>query len=278
MTTERLIDRTKNKYSQNGEDGIIETIFQKIPVANRTCCEFGAWDGIHLSNCRKLVEEGWKAIMIEGDSQRYGDLVENYRKNPDVKCVNKFVGSDENSLKTILESYAVDSLDFLSIDIDGLDYEIFETLDIQPTVLCIEVNAGHAPSSRVRIPKEISADNVGQPLGLFFDLAVKKGYDLVCYNGNAFFLKAEIREKSGIPALNPEEAYSQLLDWLPEDARNYLYLVNLGVVYPYHKFMNPYLSRESLGLGRAKAFLLIIKWAVRSLLSKVLSVVRKTFV
>lgn len=195
-----------------------------------------------------------------------------------MKCVNKFVGSDENSLKTILESCAVDSLDFLSIDIDGLDYEIFETLDSQPAVLCIEVNAGHTPSSRVRIPKEISADNVGQPLGLFFDLAVKKGYDLVCYNGNAFFLKTEIREKSGIPALKPEEAYSQFLGWLPDEARNYLYLVNLGVVYPYHKFMNPYLSRESLGLGRAKAFFLIIKWAMRSWLSKGLSAVKKTFV
>lgn len=82
MSTERLIDRTKNKYSQNGEDGIIETIFQTIPITNRTCCEFGAWDGIHLSNCRKLIEEGWTATMIEGDALRYEDLWRTIAQTP----------------------------------------------------------------------------------------------------------------------------------------------------------------------------------------------------
>lgn len=277
MSTRDLIDYAKNKYSQNGEDGIIEAIFQKIQISYRICCEFGAWDGLHLSNCRKLIEEGWTAVMIEGDSRRYNDLVENYRSNPEVKCINKFVDSHKNSLKTILGDCGIKSLDFLSVDIDGLDYEIFETLDMQPAVICIEVNAGHDPLSRVRIPTEISAWNVGQPLGAFFDLASKKGYDLVCYNGNAFFVRSDSRQKSGIPALQPDEAYSQFLRWLPAKARQYLYLVNLGIVYPYHRFQNPNLTRVALGLGWTTSIFLIFRGAVRSLLSKVLSVIRKIF-
>lgn len=277
MSISDLIDLAKNKYSQNGEDGIIEAIFKKIPASLHTCCEFGAWDGLHLSNCRKLIEEGWSAVMIEGDSRRYNDLVENYRSNLEVKCVNKFVGSHENSLKTILSDCGIKALDFLSVDIDGLDYEIFETLDLQPAVICIEVNAGHDPMSRTRIPAEVSAHNVGQSLGLFSDLAIKKGYDLVCYNGNAFFVRSDLRQDSAIPSLQPYEAYSQFLRWLPANARQYLYLVNLGIVYPFHRFQNPNLSRVALGLGWMTSIFLIFRGTVRSLLSRVLSVVRKIF-
>jgi hypothetical protein len=40
----------KNVYSQNGEDGIIDYILNKIPDKDNWCCEFGAWDGKYLSN------------------------------------------------------------------------------------------------------------------------------------------------------------------------------------------------------------------------------------
>jgi hypothetical protein len=275
MFNSNLIGNAKNKYSQNGEDGIIEKFFEEIPAVSRSCCEFGAWDGLNLSNCRKLIEEGWSAVMIEGDSGRYKALVENYRSNSEVKCVNRFVDAGANSLKSILNEFGVDSLDFLSVDIDGLDYEIFESLDLRPAVTCIEVNAGHDPLSRVRIPAEISAHNVGQPLGLFYDLAKKHGYDLVCYNGNAFFVRSDLRKGSNIPALEPSDAYSQFLNWLPSNGRQYLYLVNLGVVFPFHQFNNTNLSRVALGLGKATSILLVIRWGARSLASKCLSLIRK---
>ena len=42
----------KNIYSQNGEDGIIEVILNRLDdKLDKTCCECGAWDGINLSNC-----------------------------------------------------------------------------------------------------------------------------------------------------------------------------------------------------------------------------------
>ena len=55
--------------SQGGEDGILEEIFRRIPVsANQTakrrwCVEFGAWDGVHLSNTRQLLKsKEWGAV------------------------------------------------------------------------------------------------------------------------------------------------------------------------------------------------------------------------
>ena len=45
----------KKIYSQNGEDGIIEKILSRLDgKLDKTCCECGAWNGIHLSNCYNL--------------------------------------------------------------------------------------------------------------------------------------------------------------------------------------------------------------------------------
>ncbi len=49
-----LLATRRNDYSQNGEDGIIDAIFAAIAPTNRWCCEFGAWDGLHFSNSRRL--------------------------------------------------------------------------------------------------------------------------------------------------------------------------------------------------------------------------------
>lgn len=51
----------KNVYSQNGEDGIINEILNRLDMVdanNFWCVEFGAWDGRHFSNTFALVETG----------------------------------------------------------------------------------------------------------------------------------------------------------------------------------------------------------------------------
>ena len=46
----------KKIFSQNGEDGIVEEILNRLSGSlDKICCEFGAWDGIHLSNIYNLV-------------------------------------------------------------------------------------------------------------------------------------------------------------------------------------------------------------------------------
>ena len=66
----------KNIYSQNGEDGIIEYLLDKIEDKDYWCCEFGAWDGQHLSNTFNLVSNrNYNAVYIEGDESKYQDLL-----------------------------------------------------------------------------------------------------------------------------------------------------------------------------------------------------------
>jgi hypothetical protein len=55
-------------HSQSGEDGVISWAFEIIGERSKWCVEFGAWDGVYLSNaCNLIRNAGWSALMIEGD-------------------------------------------------------------------------------------------------------------------------------------------------------------------------------------------------------------------
>ena len=246
---ENLLKHRKNIYSQNGEDGIVGELFKQIGVVNFTCCEFGAWDGIHLSNCKNLIDNNWTAVMIEADQSRYEQLQKTYHGNEQVSLINALVDNNKNSLKSLFSQHGLSlQLDFLSIDIDGLDYEIFEGLDMHPRIICIEVNSGHNPNNGVRIPREIALSNVGQSLSIFCEIAQKKGYKLVAYNGNAFFCLREADLDNRLQELLPTTAYMQFLNSLNEKHKIWLYRVNKADVNPWYRFHNPYLSGASLGI------------------------------
>jgi len=256
MTQEDILDYKQNVYSQFGEDGIIQHLFDRIGYGSKICCEFGAWDGIHFSNCRNLILGGWQAVMIEGDDKRFEDLCRNYVDNPFVKSINRFVDTADNNLDAILEDLHIASLDFLSIDIDGLDYQIMESLQTRPRIICVEVNAGHNPEDRSAIPPNIAKDNIGQPLSCFCELAEEMGYHLSCYNGNAFFVQRDICQRHSLPSLSAQDAYRSYLSHLSHSEREWLYLANMGIVPPYYRFHNPYLDASALGIGRKRALAL----------------------
>jgi len=259
MQQENLLTYKENVFSQGGEDGIIATIFKKIGIKSKACLEVGAWDGVRFSNCRKLILDGWRAVMIEGDPNRFNELISNFKDNPLVICVNKYIDDGIDRLDSILKEFNISNLDFISIDIDGLDYEILETLEICPRVICIEAEFGHDPRLETRVPRDIAKNNVGQPLEMFVRLAEKKGYNLVCYTGNALFVRRDTIRESSLPALSAEQAYIQRLNDLSTSDREYQYIHNLGMSSAHYKFNNPHLSRRSLGIGIFRASRLVCR-------------------
>src|SRR4051812_46672022 len=114
----------KNVTSQWGEDGIIEEILERLKMnadgEKRTCVEFGAWDGKHMSNTWRLWhDKGWDAMLIEGDRKRWQNLKEDVKPFSKVIAHNAFVrNSGPNSLDSILENSNIRQVDLLSIDID----------------------------------------------------------------------------------------------------------------------------------------------------------------
>ena len=108
----------KNIYSQHGEDGIIEEILSSLDdKLDKTCCEFGAWNGIYLSNCYNLIKnKNYSALLIEADKKKYKELCKNIPDNKIIK-LNKFVDFEgSNSLDNFLEENNFNiNFDFLSM-------------------------------------------------------------------------------------------------------------------------------------------------------------------
>ena len=95
---------SKNIYSQNGEDGILEELLKRLNINNGWVCEFGAWDGIHLSNTFNLVKNGFDAVFIEGDVNKYNDLLRTVNKYNNIIPINAFV--DYKDTQNSLDNYS----------------------------------------------------------------------------------------------------------------------------------------------------------------------------
>jgi hypothetical protein len=189
---EWLLDYASNTHSQAGEDGVIAKILSLFPEADRWCVEFGAWDGLFLSNVRRLIEEeGYSAILIEGDKKKFESLLNNYADNNNVATVNAFVGFHaEDGLDKILSSYSIPkNFDFLSIDVDGNDYHIWKAIkEYRPKAVCVEYNPT-IPSEVYFVQTPDPGINQGCSLLALDELARSKGYELVSVlRYNAFFV------------------------------------------------------------------------------------------
>jgi len=184
----KLCENSFNKYSQFGEDGIIAKIFEIIGTSSRVCIEVGAWDGLHFSNTASLWKEGWKAILIEADETRFKALLEN-TAGYDCHCIAAFVRpSGEDTIENLLRSrQLLGDTDFLSIDIDGDDYFVFQSLrDLKPRLVACEYNPTIPPHIEL-IPEQGNYFGCS-PLSLV-KLAQSKGYRLVALTDtNAFFV------------------------------------------------------------------------------------------
>ena len=232
MRLMNLLKFRRDKYSSTGNDGIIEYIFKTLGVRNGVFVEFGAWDGIVGSNCRKLFEEGWSGVFIEADKGRFADLARNY-KNTNVVCINALVGSG-GSFDEIVGKH-VQHIDFCSIDVDGLDLEIFETFrEYMPDVVCIEGGQMLHPD-HPEIPRGKAKNNIQQSLGVMAAAFAAKGYRPICSYQDTFFVKDVFYGKFDVPA----KLIDLYLDGLVAHARRIPWIVKKLKA---NKLSNPILS------------------------------------
>lgn len=198
MTMVDLRDFTKSQTSQHGENGIINKIFDEIGTENKYCVEFGAFDLKRLSNVYPLwADRNWDTLLIEGDSERFTQLeldYQEYGQPENVDIVESMVRTTgENSLDNILQRNTVPKyLDLISIDVDGMDYHIWENLtEFRPRVVVIEYNHTILPWRTVVGGSE--GNSVGASLSAILDLGKSKGYELVATTTvNAIFIREDI--------------------------------------------------------------------------------------
>ena len=191
----RLLDYAKDVNTQHGEDGIFEKILETLPVKDKWCVEFGAWDGIYLSNVAELIDKkGYSAVLIEPDKERFTGLVKNRGGKSNITILNQFVGftPEENLAHILVKTPIPKNFDLLSVYIEGNDYYIWKVLkDYTPKVIHISYNPTIPTEVDFVQPSDPSV-NQGASLLALTRLGKEKGYELVCANHNsAMFVQAQ---------------------------------------------------------------------------------------
>ena len=184
------------KYSQNGEDGIIEFIFSMIGTTNKFFVEFGVGDSSEC-NGRNLIEKGWQGLMMDSV----------FTQNIFIK--NEIVTAENVNL--IFSKYHVPyEFDLLCIDIDYNDYWVWKSLEnFTPRVVVIEYNSTISYNESLSVKYDSTAvwdgsNYFGASLAAMEKLGKKKGYTLVgCDNHgvNAFFIKSSLLNKNYQPKI-----------------------------------------------------------------------------
>ncbi len=191
-------------YSQNGEDGVIEKMLNILSIKDGWVCEFGAWDGKHLSNTFALVEKGFKAVFIEGDPIKFKDLQTTSHTYPNIVPILAYVDHDQNKQhsldKILIRTNIPKDFSILSIDIDSYDFQVWESLqNYRPRIVIIEINSSINPK-RLDYIHQRSPEMSGSGFAATLQLAKEKQYHFIAHTGNMIFIRDEDVHLFSIPS------------------------------------------------------------------------------
>jgi len=193
-------------YSQNDEDGILEEIFTRIGLGAGVFCEIGVENGLEC-NTLYLLHKGWCGVWFEANTRQKNAIESKFEGVLRGGLLGLEIGYvTPNNINSKIYSGLrkiqsdPDRLDFLSIDVDGMDIHLFDSLVLQPKVLCIEYNAKFPPHiNKCPVYDESNVwrggDYMGASLMAITKIAEKKGYCLVATNyvgANAFFVRSDL--------------------------------------------------------------------------------------
>lgn len=164
------------KYSQNGEDGVIEFIFSNIGTLTKYYVEFGVETGIEC-NTRNLREHhGWSGLLMDGAHE-----VPHLNLRKEIILPSNVV--------SLFQKHDVPAqFDLLSVDTDMLDYWILQKLLMSaytPRVIIVEVNAKIVAGASLVVPYSETpvywsgTDFFGASIAAFSKLGQRFNYTMV---------------------------------------------------------------------------------------------------
>lgn len=200
---DNLVKYGSKCYSAGEEDGIIQAIFEKIKPDNKIFLEIGAGYGLE-NNTHFMLLNNWRGTWIDGSKTNIEKIKNNLGglEFPELLVRNYFV--DSNNVNKILSEtlnyFKVSELDFFSLDIDGNDYAVMESIfenSFFPKAICVEYNGKYPYPCNVKVRQNEgfvwgNDDYMGVSLAAWIELMEKYNYTLLCCDctgNNAFFIQ-----------------------------------------------------------------------------------------
>jgi len=223
IKSDNINDYEFSIFSQNGEDGILDYIFEKIGVTNGKFVEIGC--GHTQNNSLYMVcKRNFQGLFLDG--ARFNIKAFNNFNKKILKSDNIAVEAwlDTENVNSIISSYISEkTIDLLSIDVDGYDYWLWDAIDsIEPRVVIMEYNASLGLRS-LTLPYVEKFDLFDYPhdpkhscwyhgasLKALYKLGLKKNYVLVGTDANGvncFFVKKDIALKHNLKPQDPDSAF-----------------------------------------------------------------------
>ncbi|MEM6822061.1 MAG: hypothetical protein AAF558_08990 [Verrucomicrobiota bacterium] len=212
---------TVRAFSQTNEDGILLLITSVLGRGNGRIVEIGCGNGEESNSANLLVNHGWHGWLFDGSKEgivaadRFFQNCRDTRHHPPLI---RQAWITRKNINQLLEDAGVPSeIDVFSLDIDGMDYWVWEALTfVRPRIVVLEYNNIIPADLSITVPYEDSFSvqtqgYMGASLRALVDLSKKKGYRLIgCnkYGYNAFF----IREDDGLPHF-PDVSVEACLDF-----------------------------------------------------------------
>lgn len=204
------------KFSQFEEDGILLFLFSLISPVSKVCVEICAANGKECNTTNLIINHGWWGHLFDGGEKNVADGNAFFKSHSDTCWVPpKFTQAwitAENVNDIILKSGASGPIGLLSLDIDGMDYWVWEAITvIEPQVVVCEIHNLIPHDQALTVPYDPkfiweSDDYRGASLAAMCKLGKKKGYRLVGSHRlgfNVFFVKNGVGEEY-FPEVDPE--------------------------------------------------------------------------
>ena len=183
----------KKIFSQNGEDGIIEKIFDVIGTTNKTYVEFGVENGDECNTRYIREHHNWFGLSMDGSFS-----------NKKRGLYKEFI-TRENIINLFIKYKIQKIFDLLSVDIDYNDFYVLNEIlsKYKPNVIIIEINGQlpHDKDAIVIYDPEYMWDGTNYYNASFLSykkMLKKYGYDII------------YMEKKGVNVFAVKSKYSKL--------------------------------------------------------------------
>lgn len=209
-------------FSQTDEDGILLYIFALIGMTNKLCLDLAFVSPFGANSANLICNWGWSGLLICARQEEVDAVKSFFEKHPDTfinpPIIEKKFVTAENINDILKANKLSGEIDLFSLDIDGVDYWIWNSLEVvQPRVVLLEFSNIWGKSKSVTVPYNPAfsrfdgdMDFYGASLPAFVKLAAKKGYRLVGCNKNlfnAFFIKNGIADDV-LPEMSIDECFA----------------------------------------------------------------------